>query len=768
MDEIKLNSSQINILEYLTNNQALSPDIDFMELLVELDKLNNYGVIPFNYDLLYKYICFLYNDISIQYIHSVIYMTAINIDSFYEKIESHFVSIPDINNDDSIEKYIIHKDILDILHHLDIYTVFDLKQTSVYLLILLYNNRTVDFINYLDSLKAGLKNEVIIKLTNFLSSIDEEMIKIISLRQGWNGKSQTLEQVGNYFGLTRERIRQKETIITRLFYEFANNYKDIFLGFLIYLFMKYNTKIISLSLLEKEIKDLSKPFLSLLEHINSNQSFYYSIKYEIIFDGNESDYSEYLDKLFKSLPLVIQIGTLNDYYDSLLVFERDLVKKIMPYKYKQKGNIMIKKEYRPNDIILMAVDKLFPNGYRVHSDQDYDFLCQYLKKTYGELIDSVTKRSVEIAIMNRGYGIVNRGTYLNRIYLPRIGEELILRIINYINQEGTIVYYDSLLHQFKDELYQLGIDNRYILKGVIDPELDKYFYTKRDYISKNIDVKSNQSINDYIDKFDSVFTFNDINLRFKGIKNYIIYGVLYNRNDLIWLSNHRFIKTHSIEIDSLPISDIVNECEYLFTSMFSNQISSKKLFARLTILKPEIIKKLSMVKNHYDLFSLLKHILNNKYYFSRPFISKTNSENNHNDIIQNYVRKFEEFDKSTIDDYTSKMNIRDLYSYLEFLETMSDEYVQYDIDSMIRKDLLNIEQHDLDLIEESINLSLVRFDKIETQKYRGYFLLPKFNKKWNKYLFVGIIRTFLSDKYVVDNTTNFYNTTDFIIRRTNL
>ena len=337
-----------------------------------------------------------------------------------------------------------------------------------------------------------------------------------------------------------------------------------------------------------------------------------------------------------------------------------------------------------------------------------------------------------------------------------------------LNQEGTIVYYDSLLHQFKDELYQLGIDNRYILKGVIDPELDKYFYTKRDYISKNIDVKSNQSINDYIDKFDSVFTFNDINLRFKGIKNYIIYGVLYNRNDLIWLSNHRFIKTHSIEIDSLPISDIVNECEYLFTSMFSNQISSKKLFARLTILKPEIIKKLSMVKNHYDLFSLLKHILNNKYYFSRPFISKTNSENNHNDIIQNYVRKFEEFDKSTIDDYTSKMNIRDLYSYLEFLETMSDEYVQYDIDSMIRKDLLNIEQHDLDLIEESINLSLVRFDKIETQKYRGYFLLPKFNKKWNKYLFVGIIRTFLSDKYVVDNTTNFYNTTDFIIRRTNL
>ena len=44
-------------------------------------------------------------------------------------------------------------------------------------------------------------------------------------------------------------------------------------------------------------------------------------------------------------------------------------------------------------------------------------------------------------------------------------------------------------------------------------------------------------------------------------------------------------------------------------------------------------------------------------------------------------------------------------------------------------------------------------------------MFPSLKYDWNKYLLVGIIRTYLSDIFSIDNTENTYHTTDFIIRR---
>ena len=44
-------------------------------------------------------------------------------------------------------------------------------------------------------------------------------------------------------------------------------------------------------------------------------------------------------------------------------------------------------------------------------------------------------------------------------------------------------------------------------------------------------------------------------------------------------------------------------------------------------------------------------------------------------------------------------------------------------------------------------------------------MFPKLKYNWNKYLLVGIVRTYLSDDFAIDYTDNTYRTTDFIIRR---
>lgn len=44
-------------------------------------------------------------------------------------------------------------------------------------------------------------------------------------------------------------------------------------------------------------------------------------------------------------------------------------------------------------------------------------------------------------------------------------------------------------------------------------------------------------------------------------------------------------------------------------------------------------------------------------------------------------------------------------------------------------------------------------------------MLPKIEKPWNKYLLVGIIRSYFDEEFEVENTANQYFSTDFIVRR---
>ena len=97
------------------------------------------------------------------------------------------------------------------------------------------------------------------------------------------------------------------------------------------------------------------------------------------------------------------------------------------------------------------------------------------------------------------------------------------------------------------------------------------------------------------------------------------------------------------------------------------------------------------------------------------------------------------------------------------MEDMSDEFVQVNIETMVKKNKINIDQNALNDIQKLIELIIKRFGKLDTRQFNGYQMFPSIEYHWNKYLLVGIVRTYLSDKFTIDNTTNFYNDTDFII-----
>lgn len=765
-DLISLSEEQSEVISFLSNVEINTENLEIIDILLELEDLNNLGFTKFSKILLYKYISFHFQKYNVdkESLDSYFFLTYNLTNDYVDILDNVINSIPDSLNNEFLNKYLLQRDIIDILFLLGIEKIIDLKNTSPYLLIILYNHKTKDLYYLLNSLKTNFKAQLLELLTNIELNINTNDYIIMSGRNGWYGKKETLEEVGKKLSVTRERVRQKEAKLDIFLYIEANKNKLLLNSFSYQLFTKYNTKILDINILDRELMNKSRLYITLIEKLENN-SVNYSYEYSVIYIGEKKDLDVVVEKNLKKIPLVFsenKIGKILKNFSSEL---KAFAEQIIIRNYKINENIYIRKGFRISDLVLLTIDRLFPTGYRISSDLDFNILKNYIIDNYGDVGLTMNKRQVTTALNNHNYSLVDSGTYLNPIYLPKLNDNLVKEIIGFINNEGGYVYYDMIMHDFCEELNQLGVTNKYMLKGILDPELNNLFYTKRDYISKHKGVSSSTAINEYIDSKDNEFGFEDLVNRFGGVKDYTFYNVLYNRDDIIWLSNKRYIHKNNLHISDDVISKIYEECEKLFQQLKSDQISSKKIYAKLSFTNSELLKQMHVVKSHFDLFSVLQAIFKDKFYFNRPIISKTQDKTNFYDMLKNYLSSKIEFNKEIVDGYSEKMNIRYLYSYLDFLEDMSEEYVQINIDTMIRKDAFEISEEELKEIDESLKLIFTRMKLIDTKTFKGYYIFPQINRRWNKYLLIGVLRTYFSDKYDIENTINTYDTTEFLIRR---
>ena len=328
----------------------------------------------------------------------------------------------------------------------------------------------------------------------------------------------------------------------------------------------------------------------------------------------------------------------------------------------------------------------------------------------------------------------NRGTFIDINNVNELSDDLYQRIIDFIYANKPAVYYSTILDKFKYELKKYDVENQYLLKGLIDRKLPEDFYSKRDYISVgDKSICPYDKILEIIKSFNGVFSINDLRRKISGVEDYVFYNILYPEKDngLIFLENKRFIYFNKLNIndeDKLKLKNIIEE---MFKSLNSDTISARKVYARIKLFEEKYNLNLEMIDHYFDLYSVIQLL----------------------------------FPNDDVKSYLSKMNVGGIYSYLMFMDNMSDNFVQVDIDKMIKKEFLGINDETLRNIKKIINLLLNNFKEIDTRTFNGYGMFPKLKYIWNKYLLVGIVRTYLSDDFAIDYTDNTYRTTDFIIRR---
>lgn len=296
-------------------------------------------------------------------------------------------------------------------------------------------------------------------------------------------------------------------------------------------------------------------------------------------------------------------------------------------------------------------------------------------------------------------------------------------------------------------------------------------------------IKNIDTLNTYLNKIKTAF--NDFYLfdDFYYFINYKGKFLEYIRDK--YASNEKFIKACETNLSFLEsfyknryvlekIGDInietfkdklVQETNLLFESLGAIVISSHKLYSVMRLKYRNEMSKLGELNNPSCFFQICELLLSRKYIFKKPFISKSKDISLSNDqLMTSYAYSQEKITVALLTKYADKMHFKRIDNILKFFIDISEQYIQIDIDTLIDKDSLGISDDFIEKIRKEIIYYINSFGPIHTSKYVGYTILPSIDLKWNKYLLIGIIRTFLNDELKIEYTDNAYNKTDFIIK----
>ena len=647
------------------------------------------------------------------------------------------------------------------LKRFNIVTLKDLLNSNYKLFSLIFCFEVNSYLKLLNDIDAEKTKNIFIRFENFYNELDDKWLFIYNSRTKSVGtdKVLTLQEVGDEIGLTRERVRQIEAKIHKKINYIKVNFED-----LIPIFRYVDIKSLLYVSNEKFIKILNNKIVSKLIKVKISNSNNMKIRFSEDYDTfyfEEKSIDEIVDEFKKMLPsVIIEESYKNTTYIEKMIIDND-------YKLTKKG-FYIKKHYNESDTYLELLDLYFPEGYRINNDDDYNFLMDKYKEMYKTEEVPTSSRYIATKLdRNKDYCIIDRGMYLRRDKCPELPDQLKNKIINYIKKSNLVVYYSEIYELFKFELNMSNINNQYLLKGILDYELGSEFHTNRDFITYGTQQNKWDAIINYMKSFNNIFTLDDLYNEFPGVSYTIFQGIISSESDkdLLILYNKRFIYVNKTNIVDIK-SELKNKIDELFITLNTNYLTSHKIFAKIALSNNNFLSKINFEVDGFNLYSIIRSLFPNDYYYRRPIISKLDAGIITNIIaLRQYLITLDEFDIKKVEMYVTKMGLSNkwFYEYYTLCEYMSEDFILIDKKTMVKKEKLDIDEYTLNQIENNLDILLDRYDEINLNEFDAYFVFPDIKGyEWNEYLLIGLINTYMLDKYEIKK-----DSINFCIRRIN-
>ena len=441
-----------------------------------------------------------------------------------------------------------------------------------------------------------------------------------------------------------------------------------------------------------------------------------------------------------------------DEYNNLTPVQKKYIKDNYNLK---KDKVYLKKGLGESELYLRIIDSLFPDGFKINDEHDYSVLTEQCKNIYD--IDDVTSMRYIAAMLDRNedYCQNDRGKYINRKKLPKIPSCLFQIIKNYIENSKYVVYYSELFNVYKKELLIIGITNQYMLKGILDNMLTSSFKTNRDFIIYGNQTTIWDGVIDKIRNYKGAFSTDDVTIEFPNITYPILQGILtneINNNGLLNLYNKNYVYADKTNIE-LFRNRIIEKVKSLFENNNSEYLTASKVYAKIALSGDNFLTNFSFKVDELNMYSIIKYFMPEEYMYKRPMIIKLDSDlKNTFTVISKYMNEFEEFDDQMLIKYINRNGLGSgwYYNYNSFCEYMSDNFVRVDKQRMVKKDKFNLSDYLVDQVNIGLNNIFVKYEDINLTDFKAYFVFPKIEGyEWNEYLLIGIINSYLNEKYTV-------------------
>lgn len=599
------------------------------------------------------------------------------------------------------------------------------------------------------------------KTKEYFSLLSDIQILILDERNGFYGDyANTLDYSGKKHNLTRERCRQIEKDGTDILLENPNS-------IIVYL------RILFYEVPKKEEYATYDEYLDCLGDktiVNFIKFLYNLINFEIVY---EPALSIFYNKNEITLELIEEKIT-DELNDSISLDEfassSKLLQAVITRNYNQTARgIYIKKGLVHRNLVEAIIDDLFPKGYSPGDEEDYMILKKEYIKRYGDKNPVPSIRAIAGCIERQNYCLIDRGKFLNHRFCVKLPKELLDEILNYLESETQVIFYQTIFAKFNKSLIKNKIKNFWYLKGLLDIHLPTKYITKRDYIIlSDKEITTTDSILEYIQSKTVPFTIDELSAKYLGVENYVFYNVLYKegRKNLIWLSRSKFVYYKDDEINITLKQKIEEILQSLFVKYSTRTISAKMFYVYLSNNEPDILPQLPHIGDIYSLFSVLKYLFTGKFYFEKPLISLDPIFSVYSDsLVFEHFKNDEKLSSEIINDYCREMGLKGLYSYLKFIEKNRNHFVQSDLGMLINKNNFIVTDEQLNAIRSVLDDYLETHKEFNSEKFSKLKDLPNIPYSWNGYLLVGIVRSFFSNLYSISSTSNNYSNANYVIRK---